>query len=113
MPPAPDIEQRQYYRLRYPMTERPTFLYAEKAYAVVDISARGLLYIIPNGPLPELHTPITGILRFRRGAQCKIEGIVIRVHNDQVALYLPDHEIPFAILINEQRYLHMRYPMWS
>lgn len=84
-----------------------------KAYAVVDISARGLCYIVPKGPRPELHTSITGILRLRRGAQVKIEGTVVRIHHEQVALYLPDHEIPFTLLINEQRYLHMRYPMWS
>lgn len=105
-------ELREYHRIRFPISERPTFLYENRAYAVIDVSVRGVRYAAPNGPFPTLHDPIEGILRFRRGAQVKIAGTVVRVQNNHVALHL-DRDISFAILLAEQRYLHARYPMWS
>ncbi|MFO1372470.1 MAG: PilZ domain-containing protein [Candidatus Competibacteraceae bacterium] len=114
MPELQDREQRQYHRIRYPLAERPTLVCETKTYAVIDISARGLLYLIlPDEPHPKAHDIIRGIVRFRRGTQVNIEGTVVRVAHKEVALYFPNREIPFSILLNEQRYLHARYPMWS
>lgn len=105
-------ERRQHHRIRFPISERPTFLIADKAYAVIDVSARGVQYIMTEQPLPSIRENISGILRFRRGVRVTVEGVVVRFQNDRVALHLT-REIPFSILLAEQRYLHARYPMWS
>ncbi|MCB1776367.1 MAG: PilZ domain-containing protein [Candidatus Competibacteraceae bacterium] len=105
-------ERREFYRIHYPITARPSlFLEESKAFLIVDISARGLRYAAPNTLAPNLHQFVKGILHFRRGPQLNIEGTVIRAQNDEVALYL-HQEIPSNILLAEQRQLRKNYPMW-
>jgi hypothetical protein len=110
--PSPNPELREFHRIRFPISERPTFLHKDKSYPVIDVSIRGFCYSASGGPLPKPHDSIKGILRFRRGAQVKIEGTVVRIQNEEVALHL-NQEIPFAVLLAEQRYLHKHYPAWS
>lgn len=112
MPSPPEQELREFHRIRFPIVERPTFSHEGKSFAVIDVSARGLRYAAPGQPLPKPQDSITGTLHFRRGTRIKIEGVVVRVQNDHVALHLVK-EIPYPILLAEQRYLHARYPMWS
>jgi hypothetical protein len=113
MPDIPTQERRQDHRIRYPLAERPSFLCDRNTYAVIDVSAHGLRYLASSGATPMPYTPISGILQFRRGHQAPIEAMVLRVQNNQVVLYLSKSEIPFSVLLDEQRYLHARYPMWS
>ncbi|MEI2741079.1 MAG: PilZ domain-containing protein [Candidatus Competibacter sp.] len=103
---------REFHRIRFPLSERPTFVFESRSFAVIDVSARGVRYAAPGLPPPNPGDHIAGLLRFRRGAPIKIEGNVVRVQGDHIALHLRK-EIPFSILIAEQRYLHARYPMWS
>lgn len=113
MPYPTDQDRRQDHRIRYPLAERPSFLSDGKTCPVIDVSARGLRYLASGGPFPTSCSPISGVLQFRRGAKVTIDAMVLRVQNDQVVLYLSQSEIPFAVLLDEQRYLHARYPMWS
>ncbi|MFZ4791916.1 MAG: PilZ domain-containing protein [Candidatus Competibacteraceae bacterium] len=111
--PTTESEKRRlYHRIRYPLPERPKFQCADQICAVLDISARGLRYAIVGDALPNPHDLIKGILCCRRSAPVNIEGTVMRVQNGTIALYL-HQEIPFTVLVAEQRYLHQRYPMWS
>lgn len=110
--PSPPQELREFHRIRFPLSERPTLTVANQALAVIDVSVRGLRYITSSRLSPNPGDTVAGVVRFRRGAQAKIEGTVVRVQNDHVALHL-GKEIPFSILIAEQRYLHLRYPTWS
>ncbi|MBZ4194133.1 MAG: PilZ domain-containing protein [Candidatus Contendobacter sp.] len=110
--PTTESEKRRlYHRIRYPLPERPKFQCADQICAVLDISARGLRYAIVGDALPNPHDLIKGILCCRRSAPVNIEGTVMRVQNGTIALYL-HQEIPFTVLVAEQRYLHQRYPMW-
>lgn len=111
---APEgAERREFHRIHYPITTCPSlFLERKKAFLIMDVSARGLRYAAPKAPVPNLYQLVKGVLRFRRGVQLTIEGTVIRAQNDQIALYL-HQEIPFNILLAEQRHLHKNYPMWS
>lgn len=107
-----DDERRQHHRIRYPRQERPKFECAGQTCTVLDISARGLRYAVVGADLPNPHDLIKGVLRCRRSAPIPLEGTVVRAQNGEVALYL-HQEIPFTVLISEQRYLHQHYPMWS
>jgi hypothetical protein len=109
-----DGEKRQYHRIRYPLRERPTLLWEGKSYPVIDVSASGLRFLASGQTSPLPGTPVKGSLRFRRGAPVDIEGRVARIQNpEEVVLCFPDQQIPFTVLMAEQRYLHGHYPMWS
>jgi hypothetical protein len=106
-------ERREFHRICYPITAYPSlFLERKKAFLVMDVSARGLRYGASKAPTPNLYQLVKGILHFRRSARINIEGTVIRAQNNEIALYL-HQEIPFNILLAEQRHLHKNYPMWS
>lgn len=107
-------ERREFHRIRYPIAERPTFSpEGKKAHSVLDIAEHGIRYLSPDGhPLPRLHDSINGVLRFRDGVRINLEGIVLRVQDQEVVLYFV-REIPLNILLAEQRRLHKKYPMWS
>ncbi|HRF42641.1 MAG TPA: PilZ domain-containing protein [Candidatus Competibacteraceae bacterium] len=110
---AEGAERREFHRIYYPMTAYPSlFLEKKKAFMVMDVSARGLRYAAPKTPAPHLYQLIKGTLHLRYNTQINIEGTVIRAQDDEIALYL-HQEIPFNILLAEQRYLHKNYPMWS
>lgn len=110
---SPREERRGFHRIQYPRAERPSFFpVGKKAYPVLDVSGHGLRYACSDHPLPNLHETIKGVLRFQRSAEISIEGTVVRNQNQQIALHLHE-EIPFNILLAEQRYLRAHYPMWS
>jgi hypothetical protein len=107
-----DKERRESHRIRYPIPERPSlFLLEKKAYAILDVSSRGLRYAAFGAFTPSLYEPIKGVLHFRRGPRVNIEGTVVRANDQEVALYL-HKEIPFNILLAQQQYLRKHYPMW-
>jgi hypothetical protein len=106
-------ERREFHRIRYPITACPSlFLEGKKAFLVMDVSVRGLRYAAPKTPVPNLYQLVKGILHFRRSARINVEGTVIRAQNDEIALYL-HQEIPFNVLLAEERNLRKNYPMWS
>jgi len=108
-----DKERRESHRIRYPIPERPSlFLLEKKAYAILDVSSRGLRYVASGAFTPSLYEPIKGVLHFRQGARVNIEGTVVRANDQEIALYL-HKEIPFNILLAQQQYLRKHYPMWS
>ncbi len=92
MPTRPAQELREFHRIRFPISQR-NLRCEGKSFAVIDVSVRGLRYAAPGVAPPQIHDTVAGTLRFRRGAQAKIEGVVVRVQNDQIALHLTK-EIP-------------------
>ncbi len=108
--PATDLEKRANYRVHFPRAERPLLVINEHHYEVVDCSVRGLCCIV-NAWQPRLvlGDQIEGLVRFRDRAQAPVRGLVVRIQEGEIALYLPDTEIPFAILRGEERYLLAHY----
>lgn len=107
-------EKREYYRLRFPHVERPHLVIGQDDCQVVDCSARGLRYILPRlpAPAPAPGDWIEGLLQFRRHPHALIRGLVVRIQDGEIALHLPDEEIPFTVLRGEERYLLAHYRRW-
>ncbi|HEX7089405.1 MAG TPA: hypothetical protein VF192_04675 [Longimicrobiales bacterium] len=55
---------------------------------------------------------IRGVIRFSRGHEAEVEGRVVRLEGALVALYLAEQPNPFRIVLDEQRFLRQKYPMW-
>jgi hypothetical protein len=100
--------RRELYRIVYPLAERPTLEVGRALYEVVDCSELGLRYYVPNRRMPEIGTPVNGILCFRRGAQIAIDGAVIRTGGGLVAIALTQPGTTFYQVLTEQRYLRAK-----
>lgn len=106
--------ERAHYRIPYPLRERPRFTMAgqEQEYEVLNCSEMGVCYVV-RGECPVVPGDVVhGRLRFSRGHEVEIEGVVVRVQDDNVALHLSGMPIPFVVILDEQRYLRQKYPMW-
>ncbi|HCK81930.1 MAG TPA: PilZ domain-containing protein [Candidatus Competibacter sp.] len=111
-PPA-GPEKREFYRLGFPPPERPLLRLGRQRHEVLDCSVRGLRFTVSQQPAPVLGTIVEGQLLFRRNAQTAVRGLVIRVQNGEIALHMPDSEIPSAILRSEERHLLSHYRTWA
>ncbi len=113
---AAESERRQFYRLHFPYPERPRFKVGSYDYEVLDCSVYGLRYIAapsdPSSPLA-LGDWVQGLLHFQRLSPVPVRGLIVRIQRDEVALYMPECGIPFAVLWNQERYLLAHYPMWE
>jgi hypothetical protein len=102
-------EQRQHYRIHYPLEERPWFEHQKKKYAVVDVSEKGLAFKYERGdPITTITKPITGQLTFKAGDTVSIAGKILRFSEDTVIMQLSTG-IPLAIIMKEQRFLLQKY----
>lgn len=104
-------QTRSYYRVEYPLAERPHFLMSDRILQVLDCSEVGFRYDISGYPAPTVGERIAGRIRFRRGRQFPVEGRVVRVREREVVVMLDEVRIPLATIYDEQRYLRSRYPM--
>jgi hypothetical protein len=101
--------KREFYRIRYPISCRPTLTYLGEDYEVVNISERGVRFICKKlhefKPDLEMQFSIT----FRDDEPLEIEGKILRVEGKVAVIYLPEN-IPFGRIVQEQRYIKDNYP---
>lgn len=100
--------QRQYYRIKYPESDRPRLRTATGEYEIFDCSEAGVCYRVSSGPLPELGSSVSGRIRFAVGETADITGTVLRLDGELVAIKLTT-QIPFWLVLEEQRRLRDRF----
>ena len=106
---------RAFFRLRYPRAARPEFRPALDAPAlpVVDCSEGGFRFrTAPDLPVPAPGEVASGEIHFRSGHSTRVAGVVVRVQDEEVAVHLTELAIPFAVVLQEQRFVRQRYP-WA
>lgn len=102
-------EQREHYRIRYPVEERPTFECQGRQYEVIDLSEKGLAF--RRGAQDSIaQTPglLKGRILFKSGEFAAITGKVLRHTEDTVILIL-QIGVPLSIIMKEQRQLLQRF----
>lgn len=103
---------RSFFRIEYPRRERPFLRVGGVEHVVVDCCEAGVRFIQRTGETFARGDPLEGEMRFRRGEQVPVSGVVVRVQEGEVAVHLRERGIPFQIILAEQRYLRAHYPMW-
>jgi len=107
-----DRVERAFYRIHYPIVERPRFWAGTCAYEVLDCCEGGLRYRLGESDArPEVGSMVRGLLRFHSGTEFDVEGEVVRVQSGSVALDLVTDRIPFSVILAEQKALLRRYPI--
>lgn len=103
-----DRVQRAAYRIMYPTADRPRFVVDDRVHDVIDCSEYGLRFRMTAGARFERGQLVKGVIRFRNGLEQWVEGTVIRIQDGCAALQL-SVTVPFAVIIDEQRSLRLRY----
>lgn len=107
-------ESRSEFRIVYPILGRPTATIGEHAFAVLDVSERGLRVEPPRliaAPLPG--TPVAGEIRLAQGVPWPFAGLLRRVGTDSWVIELePDCRIPLRVIYQEQRQLRSMFLDW-
>lgn len=81
-------DRRQFVRLRYPHTERPTVEMQGHEYPVCEISEQGMRLLFRSSDRFSLGVPFSGIVHFCDHEDVPIEGIALRQHASEVAVKL-------------------------
>ncbi len=89
-------ERREYLRVYYPYTERPKLIIDEKEVDVTEISEHGIRFY--------LGSKVSATIIFHDGESLTIEGEIIRIHTNEVAVHLAKG-IPYDRIIKDQEYL--------
>ncbi len=100
---------RDFYRVTYPMRERPVLVLQDAEWPIYDLSETGIRYEVATGDLPEVGEEIYGEVRFQRGDRTLIAGEVLRIEGRRIALRLEPPGVPFRILLEEQQFLRTKY----
>lgn len=100
-------ERRGFERIEYSpeLGERPVFLSGGGAFEVVDCAERGLRYVPISERLPAVGSDVRGTIRFPDGPEVPIEGVVVRVADDGVAVNFTQLWIDKEVIERERRRL--------
>lgn len=96
--------RRQHYRITYPQSERPRFVFGSSISEIIECSERGLRFRTA-GKRPEEEARISGRVAMRHGKEVRVSGFVVWSDENIVALYLDRIPIPFLAVMREQLYL--------
>jgi hypothetical protein len=104
-------QERQHFRLRYPLAAQPTLTVDGRRYGVTELSEGGLRLIAgPSGRLAPAWS-VRGELMLATGATIEIQGSVLRIDDAHVIVKL-DLGPSFKDMVAEQRYVAQRFPDW-
>jgi hypothetical protein len=101
-------KERAFYRVQYPLRERPTFSMEGVDLPVVDVSELGIRLSADCAWEVEEGDVLEGTIRFRDRGERRVEGEVVWKRGTILALCLRV-PIPFGVILREQRYLRKRY----
>lgn len=99
-----EINRRNYYRISYPESERPRFVFGTSISEVMQFSERGLRFRTAGLP-PAEGCEVVGRFTMCHGCEISVVGRVVWSDENTVALNLDRSPIPFLVVMREQIYL--------
>jgi hypothetical protein len=107
--PETSINKREFYRLRYPIMDRPKLELNGQQFEVTEIAERSLQFVrIVNLTLP-LGQEVSGTVTFHDRQTVNIVGKFGRIrHNEGVVVELEG--VDLSRMFKEQFYLNAKFP---
>lgn len=106
-------DRRQYYRLTFPVAERPRLRLDGQEYDIVEMSEGGVTIELAGRPAPGRGQSWSVVVQMADGVELAASGSVKRTEGSE-RLTLQFHELlPWKALVDEQRRLLARYPRKS
>ena len=100
---------RKFFRIRYPVQERPRLRILAETFSVIDTCETGLLFFSKSAPRFNPDEEVNGQLVFHDGTRVKIRGRVLRRNKNEYAMELKQG-IPLPKMMEEHLGLLSRYP---
>jgi PilZ domain-containing protein len=97
------IDRRAHERVVYAAGQRPTLTVGGGTYEVIDCSERGLRVARAGATLLETSVDVQGRVRFPPGNEVMVEGVVLRVQGDAIAIQFTGLWIPRDVILGELR----------
>jgi len=101
--------ERAFYRIEYPTRERPLFETDSEVLDVIDACEFGIRIQLRMAR-PQKGDPVQGTIRFRRGTEVTVEGVIVRIVDGYAAIELKPPGIPLRVIFDEQKFLLRHYP---
>ena len=108
-PQRPRIQQRAFFRLRYPTVERPRVQIGDQEFEVSEISEEGAKIVLAGPCVIDQEQPFVGILRFHDDQADSIEGVVLRSSEDELVASLT-RGVSMKRMMSEQIRLRQKFP---
>lgn len=100
--------KREFYRIRYPIWDRPVMKLDGSYFEVMDIAEKGIKFFCKECSefMPDAEIQFT--LTFHDNESLELEGTILRVYSTAVVIYL-EEDIPLGRIIKEQQYILAKY----
>lgn len=102
-------QTRQYYRLRYPKTERPRIKAWGQQFPVTEISEKGLRLLFSSEVKVGRGTEVEGIVILSSGESVEIKGEVLRLDGAELVIKLAEGP-SLKHMTAEQIRIRKKYP---
>lgn len=104
-----ESQTRNHFRIEYPSRDRPKIKVGDESFTVLNVSEGGMLFEF-KGPAEELEieNDLRGTIAFRNEEKIQVEGTVVRVEDNRVAVQL-SKGIPLGRIMAEQLYLLKKF----
>ncbi|MDH5484824.1 MAG: PilZ domain-containing protein [Gammaproteobacteria bacterium] len=104
-----DYKQREFYRLAYPRSYRPSLLIDVDHYEIEDVSEYGVKVKIDNDPAFMIDDTFMAIIEFPDGREFDLSGQVVRVDDNYAGLQL-ETPLPLSVIRSEHLYIINHFP---
>lgn len=104
------VQQRQFFRLRYPKNARPVIHIQDRTFFVSESSEQGLRVLM--GHIASLYCGLkmSATVSLHDHSNVNIEGFILRfADNDEVVIKLVKG-LSFKNMVAEQRYVRQKFP---
>ncbi len=102
-------DQREHFRIRYPIAGRPGLSLLNYVFEVIDVSEHGIRFAGNKINQLQVEMELPATITFSDGSSLKVHGRILRVDKKVVVMYMPE-SIPFVKIVAEQRFIKMNYP---
>ncbi|MEZ6059414.1 MAG: hypothetical protein R3C19_03530 [Planctomycetaceae bacterium] len=105
--------ERQFYRVTFPVVERPWFQIDGRRYEVIDVSEYGVKFLHSNSESFSPGRAVQGTILFHDGTSSAVSGNVLRTlnlrHVSECIVQLTTG-VPLSQITAQQRYLKQKFP---
>jgi PilZ domain len=104
-----DQKQREYYRLAYPGSYRPSFMIDIDNYEIEDVSEYGVKVKVNEDPAFMVDDNFMATIAFPDGKEFDLSGQVVRIDHGFAGLQL-NTPLPLSLIRSESLYIINNFP---